>query len=168
MARRFITVEDVRRHRGGDLVVDDNTIVTPQALDAAEAAGIAVRQAGGEYSEPTPDRGPDADRAQASLPHLPEPETDTAGDIGLVVTAVGRNRPGVLAEITEALARMNVSVENISQRMIDEYFHLVITASLTQGTRFEELKAVTDCLGGKDDYVVRVMHERVFSFMHRI
>ena len=24
------------------------------------------------------------------------------------------------------------------------------------------------CLGGEDDYVVRVMHERVFRFMHRV
>jgi len=168
VARRFITVEDVRRTRGGEIVVDENTIVTPQALDAAQAAGIVIRGMSGAYTEPAPDRGPDADRAQVSLPHLPEPETDMEGGTGLVVTAVGRNRPGVLAEITTALANTNVSVENISQRMIDEYFHLVITASLTQGTGFEELKAVTDCLGGKDDYVVRVMHERVFRFMHRI
>jgi hypothetical protein len=25
-----------------------------------------------------------------------------------------------------------------------------------------------DALGGSDDFVVRVMHERVFRFMHRI
>ena len=33
---------------------------------------------------------------------------------------------------------------------------------------FAALKQCMECLGGPQDYVVRVMHERVFRFMHRI
>ena len=36
------------------------------------------------------------------------------------------------------------------------------------GTSFAQLKTVVECLGGQDDYVCRVMHERVFRFMHRL
>jgi len=168
MPRRFITAEDVRR-ASGDLVVDDGTVVTPQALEAAAAAGFAIGQGGGApYAEPAPDRGPDALRAADHLPHLPEPSADLGGMTGVIGTAVGKNRPGVLAEITGALAASSADVRDISQRTVQDYFHLVLTVALGSAGEFESFKQCMECLGGKDDYVVRVMHDRVFRFMHRI
>jgi len=170
MARRFVTVEDVRRVSGRELLVDEDTIVTPQALEVAQAAGIAIRTRSGPYQEPAPDRGPDAARAASSLPAMPEPAgwDEEAHPTGVVVTAVGKNRPGVLAEITATLGHYEANVENISQRMIDTFFHLVLTVTLPATCSFGDLKRELQCLGGEDDYVVRVMHERVFRFMHRI
>ena len=43
-----------------------------------------------------------------------------------------------------------------------------LKARLPQGADFAHIKQHLECLGGQDDYVVRVMHERVFRFMHRI
>ena len=172
MSRRFITVEDVRRVSGHELLVDADTVVTPQALEAAASAGISIRTtAGAAYEEPQPDRGPDAERAVHHLPHLPEPEGGMStpdGSTGVVVTAVGRNRPGVLAEITQALGERGASVVDISQRTVDAFFHLVLTVELDAGASFGDLKSCMECLGSEDDFVVRVMHERVFRFMHRI
>jgi len=170
MTSRFLTTEDVRRANAREIVVDEGTVVTPQALEFAAANGIAIRLGAASYSEPAPNRGPDAERAIRSLPHLPEPASDS--DVGstqmIVVTAVGRNRPGVLAEITIALAAANASVHDISQKMVEGFFHMVVTVEVPPGSSFAELKAKLECLGGPDDYVCRVMHERVFRFMHRI
>jgi ACT domain-containing protein len=174
MPRRFLTVEDLRRlcEGGGarEIVVDEQTIVTPQAMEEAQRIGVAIRSgAGGQYVEPAPDRGPDAEVAQRALPHLPEPVDESLGvGHGVVVTAVGKNRPGVLAEITSTLAKMDANVLDISQKMIEGYFHMVLTVELPPGVSFGEVKRCLECLGGPDDYVVRVMHERVFRFMHRI
>lgn len=169
MARRFLTVEDLRRLNSREVVVDADTIVTPQALEVARASGIVIRNGSTGYAEPVPDRGPDADRARRTLPNLPEP-ADTTADMatGVVVTAVGKNRPGVLAEITGLLAEMGANIHDISQKMVEGYFHMVITVEVAPGTNFAEAKQSLECLGGPDDYVVRVMHERVFRFMHRI
>lgn len=166
MARRFLTVQDLERANTRELVIDADTLVTPQALERAQALGITIRTASGAYAEPKPDRGPDAEQAQRSLPHMPEPETDLGA--GIVVTAVGKNRPGVLAEITAALATSKGNVMDISQKMVAGYFHMVVTVELPPGSSFGEIKKCLECLGGQDDYVVRVMHERVFRFMHRI
>lgn len=170
MPRRFLTVEDLRRLQmaGSEIVLDADTLLTPHAEAFAAEHGLALRtQTGGGYVEPAPDRGPDAERAQRTLPHLPEPEDDDP-TTSVVITAVGKNRPGVLAEITTALAQSQASVHDISQRMIEGYFHMVLTVELTGGSSFAQLKQCMECLGGPDDYVVRVMHERVFRFMHRI
>jgi len=174
MARRFLTVEDLHRlcAKGGtrEISVEDDTIVTPQALEEASRLGVAIRSGTAErYVEPAPDRGPDAEIAQRTLPHLPEPADESLGQgHGVVVTAVGRNRPGVLAEITGALAQIGANVLDISQKMVEGYFHMVVTVELPPGAPFGEVKAKLECLGGPDDYIVRVMHERVFRFMHRI
>jgi ACT domain-containing protein len=165
-----LTVEDLRRLQaaGSEIVLDADTLLTPHAEAFAAENGLALRTAtGSSYVEPAPDRGPDAERAQRTLPHLPEPEDDDPAT-SVVITAVGKNRPGVLAEITTALAESRASVHDISQRMIEGYFHMVLTVELTVGSSFAELKTRMECLGGPDDYVVRVMHERVFRFMHRI
>jgi ACT domain-containing protein len=167
MARRFVTSEDVRRAGDGELVLDSGTIVTPQALEVAERAGVSLRRPDGQsYSEPEPNRGPDAQRAADSLPHMPEP---AGSGTGVVVTAVGRNRPGILAEITAALGEAGADVRDISQRTVEGYFHMALTVDLPDASGgFGAFKERMDSLGGSDDYVVRVMHERVFRFMHRI
>ena len=170
MPRRFLTVEDLRRMsaQSTEIVIDGETLVTPQAQQFAAENGLSIRTGtGGPYVEPAPDRGPDADRAQRSLPNLPEPADDGPAT-SVVITAVGRNRPGVLAEITTTLAQTGGSVHDISQRMIEGYFHMVLTVELPQGTTFGQMKQCMECLGGPEDYVVRVMHERVFRFMNRI
>jgi ACT domain-containing protein len=172
MSRRFLTVEDLQRLGRKEVFVDSDTIVTPQALELARQEGITITSGVGgasAYVEPAPDRGPDAERAQRSLPHLPEP-VEVTGEFGagIVVTAVGKNRPGVLAEITGALGKIDGNVLDISQKMIEGYFHMVLTVELQPGASFAATKQCLECLGGPDDYVVRVMHERVFRFMHRI
>ncbi len=166
MGRRFVTSDDVRRAVGGVFVVDEGAVVTPQALETAQRDGIELRGAGGAaYAEPTPDRGPDAQRAAQHLPHMPEPE---GPETGVVVTAVGKNRPGILAEITMALGQAGADVREISQHTIEGYFHMALTVDLSDSTGFPAFKERMDSLGGPQDYVVRVMHERVFRFMHRI
>ena len=121
MTQRFLTAEDVRRLGGPEIVVERGTLVTPQAQEAARIAGVSIRTQDGAWTEPTPDRGPDTGRALESLPQRPEPMGDDT-TTGLVVSAVGRDRPGVLAELTAALAAAGSSVHDISQKAMEGYF----------------------------------------------
>lgn len=166
MARRFLTADDVRRSREREIVVDRETVVTPQALEVAGAQGVSIVTSDGPWREPAPDRGPDASHSSPSP--LPEPAAERGLGQTVVVTAVGGNRPGVLAEITHTIGELGSGVETVSQRVIDGYFHLILIVSLAEQTSFEELKRCLECLGGADDYVVHAMHERVYRFMHRI
>jgi len=99
---------------------------------------------------------------------LPEPDPDDTAGPSVIVTAVGKNRAGVLAELTGALAQAGVSVHDISQRVVEGYFHLILVVELEPGASFGPLKQRLECMGGPDDYAVRVMHQRVFRFMHRV
>jgi ACT domain-containing protein len=169
MPTRYLTALDLRRAGTRDVVIDEGTIVTPQALELARTSGITIRTASGAWTPPAPDRGPGAARSDATLPHLPEPVDDElASATGVVVTVVGRDRAGVLAEITGLLARHGTNIHDISQKRIEGFFHLLLTVEVPPGMAFADLKRDLECLGREDDYVVRVMHERVFRFMHRV
>ena len=165
MSRRFLTAEDVGRASGSEILVDPTTVVTPQALEAAQAAGIQIRTEHGAWSEPQPDRGPDSMNPH---PHLPEPEDNPQLASSAIVTAVGINRPGVLAELTAAIAKRGANVHDVSQKVVDDYFHMILTVELEQLQDFEAFKQELECMGKKDDFAVRVMNERVFRFMHRV
>jgi ACT domain-containing protein len=168
VARRFLTADDVRRAQSKEIVVDAETVVTPHALEAASAAGIAIRSsAGGAWQEPVPDRGPDAEGGVHRPPHLPEPPADIDSPAA-VVTAVGRNRPGVLAEITQAVAELGGDIHDVSQKVVDGYFNIVLIVELQGSGNFHDLKQKLACMGGPEDYAAHVMHERVFRFMHRV
>ena len=167
MPRRFLTAEDVRRAGSGPLEVAPETVVTPHARQVAEELGVRLVTGSEDWAPSAPDRGPDAEGTRATLPHLPEPEGDDESG-SVIVTAVGRNRPGVLAEITGVLSESGASIADVSQRMIEGFFHMVLVVNLTPDCNFADLKEKLDCLGGTDDYAVNVMHERAFRFMHRV
>jgi len=165
MTRRFLTAEDVGRAQGSEILVEATTVVTPQALEAASAAGIQIRTSEGAWTEPEPDRGPDQ---RTRHPHLPEPEDNPQLASSAVVTAVGVNRSGVLAELTAAIAQSGANVHDVSQKVVEGYFHMILTVQLDQVSSFEAFKSGLECMGKKDDFSVRVMNERVFRFMHRV
>ncbi len=148
--------------------MDEGTVVTPQAQEAARAAGITIRTQSGNWTEPEPNRGPDAANAVQHLPHMPEPELDNSlSATSVVVTVVGRNRAGVLAEVTNEIARYHANVDDITQKMVESYFNLMFVVELPTGSDFDAFKQALEGMPG-GDYVVRVMHEKVFRFMHRI
>ena len=102
------------------------------------------------------------------MPHLPEPESDNAlSATTVIVTVVGRNRSGVLAEVTNEIARQQANVHDITQKMVESYFHLMFVVELPTGSSFDGFKQALEGMG-QEDYVVRAMHEKVFRFMHRI
>jgi len=171
MARRFLTAEDVHRAGGREIQVDEGTVVTPQALEAAKAKGMEIRTPSGHWKEPTPDRGPGATLAAERSSRLPEPAggSSIASDSnGAVVTALGHNRSGVLAEITAVIASLGVNVIDVSQKVVSGYFHMALTVELPDGVVFADVKARLESLGSSDDFTVRVVHERAFRFMHRV
>jgi len=91
------------------------------------------------------------------------------GTSDVIVTAVGRNRPGVLAEITGAIAKMNGNIMDISQKMMGGYFNLIMVVDISRcNVDFAVFKDVLEKEGDAHGYKLNVQHEKVFHYMHRI
>lgn len=86
-----------------------------------------------------------------------------------IVTVVGRNRIGVLSEVTTEIANMNGNIMDISQKMMGDFFNLIMSVEISDlSVGFSTFKERLEKLGEEKGYKVSVQHEDVFLYMHRI
>ena len=85
----------------------------------------------------------------------------------MVVTAYGHDRPGVLAALTAELSAAGANVLDVSQKVLQGYFTVVLVADLPAET---DLGAARDALQKRGDGLgarVLLQHEELFQAMHR-
>lgn len=101
------------------------------------------------------------------------PATHVVGDGPIsgriLVTAYGCDQPGILAAVTSELRDLKVNVLDVSQKILQDYFTLILLADLegsgaTPGRVQERLSAHADRLGVR----IMVQHEELFYAMRRI
>ncbi|HNV71535.1 MAG TPA: ACT domain-containing protein [Candidatus Ozemobacteraceae bacterium] len=87
----------------------------------------------------------------------------------VVITAMGANRPGVLAGITRVLAEANVNIDDVSQKIMQEFFALIMVTDFSGANgSFEDIQGRLQKLADELKVKVFVQHESVFTFMHRL
>ena len=86
-----------------------------------------------------------------------------------IVTVVGKDRVGIIANVCTALANFNVNVLDISQTVMQGYFTMMMATEVSQCTiplamLAEEMEKI-----GKDmGLSIRVQREENFEAMHRL
>ena len=86
-----------------------------------------------------------------------------------VVTVVGRDRVGIIANVCTALAGFGVNVLNINQTVMQGYFTMMMVVEVsTCNVPVAELVTKMDELGREMGLSIRVQREDIFEAMHRI
>ncbi|ADI01608.1 MAG TPA: ACT domain-containing protein [Syntrophothermus lipocalidus] len=87
----------------------------------------------------------------------------------LIITAVGKDRVGIIAGIANILADANVNILDISQTILQGFFTMVMVVDFKDSNiDLADLKERLTQKGEELGLVVNVQHEDVFRFMHRI
>ena len=87
----------------------------------------------------------------------------------VVITVLGANKPGILAGITRAIADSNVSVEDVTQKIMQELFALMMMTDFsTANCHFEEFQNRMDKVAEQLHVKIFIQHEDVFKFQHRL
>ncbi len=88
----------------------------------------------------------------------------------VIVTVVGKNRPGVLSEVTGAIAKYQANILDIHQKVVQEYFNLfmIVDFNRSKNVPFQTFKQRLEALGENKGYRIHVQHEKIFRDMHRI
>lgn len=86
-----------------------------------------------------------------------------------LVTVVGPDRVGIIAEICTLLASMQVNIVDISQTVMKGYFTMIMLVDTSTAARtFDE---IGDALQEKEQATglsIRIQREDIFHAMHRI
>ena len=87
----------------------------------------------------------------------------------VIVTVIGLDRTGIVAQISNILAENNVNIEDISQTILDKFFAMIMLVNISQNKKsFEELQELLENKGKEMNLEVKVQHENIFKAMHRI
>ena len=87
-----------------------------------------------------------------------------------VITVAGKDRVGIIAEVTQALAHQNVNVLDITQTILPpDLFTMVmlVDASLCK-VPFGDLADQLAALGNQSGLAIQAQREDTFQAMHRI
>jgi ACT domain-containing protein len=86
-----------------------------------------------------------------------------------VVTVVGKDRVGIIANVCVALASYNVNILDISQTVMEEYFTMMMVVDVSNCTvPLAELCKAMDAKGLEMGLSIRVQREDIFEAMHRV
>jgi len=86
-----------------------------------------------------------------------------------IITVVGSDKVGIIAKVSAFLAERGINIEDISQTVLSGNFVMMMMVSFTSGSKdLEQIKQELSALGNTLNVSISLMHEKVFSAMHRI
>jgi len=86
-----------------------------------------------------------------------------------IITVVGTDKVGIIAKVSAFLAERGINIEDISQTVLSGNFVMMMMVNLSSSSKaLEEIKIELNGLGETLNVSISLMHEKVFSAMHRI
>lgn len=84
-----------------------------------------------------------------------------------VVSVVGKDQVGIIANVTMILSNHKVNILDISQTILQEFFTMMMIVDMT-GANLETLQQELDDLATKLNLKINIQLEDIFQAMHRI
>jgi ACT domain-containing protein len=86
-----------------------------------------------------------------------------------VVTVMGKDRVGIVANISSILAKHNVNILDISQTIMQDLFAMIMLVDISQAdVDLSTLRGEIEDKAKEMGLQAIVQHEDIFRFMHRI
>jgi len=98
------------------------------------------------------------------------PVDKTAHTTGRVIlTSFGLNNTGIVAAITKALSEAECDIQDISQKLMGEFFTMIMLVDITQSSySLKELQEKMNEISDELKIKIFLQHEDLFRQMHRI
>lgn len=87
----------------------------------------------------------------------------------VIVTVIGEDKVGIIANVSTVLAEGGANIIDISQTTLHEFFAMIMMVDLKTATLpFDEIKKRLNLKGEEMGLRIDAQHEDVFKYMHRI
>ena len=87
----------------------------------------------------------------------------------VVLTIVGKDKVGITARVTNALAELNINIININQNIMQGFFNMVLIADMEgANVTLADARQRMVQLGEEIGVEIRLQSEEIFAAMHRI
>lgn len=86
-----------------------------------------------------------------------------------VVSVLGKDRSGIVAAVSTALATCGANIDDISQTILDDIFSMTMLTTLDSGIAdFNTVQEKLEEVGGDLGVQIIVQREDVFQYMYKI
>jgi ACT domain-containing protein len=87
----------------------------------------------------------------------------------IIVTVIGTDTVGIIANVSTVLAEARANIIDIAQTTMQEFFAMIMMADIERATvPFDEIKRRLNAKGAEMGLRIDAQHEDVFKYMHRI
>ncbi len=87
----------------------------------------------------------------------------------VIVTVIGEDKVGIIANVSTLLAEANANIVDISQTTLREFFTMIMLVDMEKASvPFDELKRRLNSKGEAMGLRIDAQHEDIFKFMHRV
>ena len=86
-----------------------------------------------------------------------------------IVTVVGPDRVGIIAEVCTRLAQLNINIIDISQTVMDGFFTMMMVTDTSKAN--SDFDTIADALSQKGEDMglsIRIQREDIFQAMHTV
>lgn len=86
-----------------------------------------------------------------------------------IITVIGKDTVGILAKVSEACAKADVNIVEVTQSVLQDMFAMVMLVEIGKSNLpFEQLRASLEEVGETTATKIHIMHEDIFNSMHKI
>lgn len=86
-----------------------------------------------------------------------------------IVTVTGKDKVGIIARIANTMAKANINIIDVSQRIMEDYFVMTMAIDITDATlELETLQTQLNKIARQMDLTITLQHENIFKMMHRV
>ena len=85
-----------------------------------------------------------------------------------IVSVIGKDKSGIIAKVSTALAENGVNIEDISQTIVQGNFTMIMVCELGDNISVAALSEVMNNTGIETGVTIRVQHEDIFNAMHSL
>ena len=86
-----------------------------------------------------------------------------------VITVIGKDRKGIIAEVSAELAKSGINILDISQTTLQEYFAMIMLVDLSDANdTFHSVRKKMEEKGQQIGMDIRIQREDIFNAMHEV
>jgi len=86
-----------------------------------------------------------------------------------IVTVTGKDRVGIVARLATVMAKANVNIVDINQKIMEDYFVMTMAVDIGRSALdIGQLRKQLDHVGRQMTLKITIQDENIFKAMHRV
>jgi len=86
-----------------------------------------------------------------------------------IVTVTGKDKVGIIARISSAMAKAGVNILDVSQKIMEDYFVMMMAVDVAEATAdMKNIQKQLDKIAAEMSLTITCQHEDIFKKMHRV